>query len=61
MREGIKDILRKVEEFRPVRAMVQAVNHFKPQKDRELTQWQEEQKRLRNRSKSNDRDFYQGR
>jgi hypothetical protein len=60
MREGIKDILRKVEEFRPVRAMVQAVNHFKPQKDRELTQWQEEQKRLRNRSKSNDRDFYQG-
>lgn len=60
MREGIKDILRKVEEFRPVRAMVQAVNYFKPQKDRELTQWQEEQKRLRNRSKSNDRDFYQG-
>jgi hypothetical protein len=61
MREGITDIVKKLDEFRPVRAMVQAVNHFKPQKDRELTQWQEEQKRLRNRSKSNDRDFYQGR
>jgi hypothetical protein len=61
MREGATKFLQKLEEFRPVRAMVQAVNHFKPQKDRELTQWQEEQKRLRNRSKSNDRDFYQGR
>lgn len=60
MREGIKDITKKLEEFRPVRAMVQAVSHFKAQKDIELKAWGHEQKQQRNRQRSQDNEYYNG-
>lgn len=57
MQEGIKGIMKKFEEFRPVRAMVHAVNHFKPQKDYELKQWQATQNRQRSQNRSRDNGF----
>ena len=47
MKEGASKLLMKLEEFRPVRAMVSAVKHFKEQKNKELETWNQEQKRLR--------------
>lgn len=61
MREGIKDIVKKLEEFRPFRAMVNAAHHFKPQKDRELEIWQQEQKRQRSQNRSCDNGYSMGR
>nr|CRY93704.1 hypothetical protein [uncultured prokaryote] len=60
MREGIKDITKKLEEFRPVRAMVQAVKYFKPQKDIELKAWLKAQKQQRNRQRGQDNEYYNG-
>lgn len=56
MREGATKLLQKLEEFRPVRAMVSAVQHFKEQKNNELKAWNQEQKRLRDLTKGQDRE-----
>ena len=47
MKEGAKELLQKLSEFRPVRAMVSVVKRLKGQKDNELEQFRQEQKRLR--------------
>lgn len=61
MKEGSKELLQKLAEFRPVRAMVAAVQRLRGQKDNELEQFRQEQKRQRSQNKSQDKDLYQGR
>lgn len=57
MREGATKLLQKLEEFRPVRAMVSAVQHFKEQKNKELETWNQEQKRLRALNKGQEKGY----
>lgn len=42
MKEGAKKLFQKLEEFRPVRAMINAVQHFKDKKTNELKAWNQE-------------------
>ena len=56
MKEGAKELLQKLSEFRPVRAMVSVVKRLKGQKDNELEQFRQEQKRLRGLSNNIEKD-----
>ena len=61
MKEGSKELLQKLAEFRPVRAMVAAVQRLRGQKDNELELYRQEIQRQRSQNKSQDKDLYQGR
>lgn len=58
MLEGIKNITQNLEQFRPIRAMVTIVNHYKERKNAELKNWKQEQKQQnRNINRSNGFDI----
>ena len=61
MKEGSKELLQKLAEFRPVRAMVAAVQRLRAQKDNELELYRQELKRQRSQNKNQEKDLYQGR
>jgi hypothetical protein len=56
MLEGIKNLTQNLEQFRPIRAMVTIVNHYKERKNAELKNWQQKQQN-RNINRSDDFDM----